>query len=231
MFRAFRRYSPHAPYDGIPLAVDADSLPLDQIDCAGKLLVRELRACACGIRGLSFAQSIDIILSEEVMNGALQAHATFGFKRQCTPKKWRQHLAQLKEAGILKEMSKAEILCFSRYFAVPKSDELTARAILNLKAMSKCFKSPPPVNLPEVSDVLRNIATGGMWWIVADWRHYFHQFKLHPTLWRHTLTLLPFAEIYEVINILRRAAAHQRIEGWDQVHFFVKTPTLKIYNY
>ena len=64
----------------------------------------------------------------------------------------------------------------SAYFAVAKSDGKTARAIINLREVSKLFEPPETVNLPEIQSVLQNIR--GHYWVVADFRHYFHQFAL-----------------------------------------------------
>jgi len=184
MFRAFRKYSPNAPYDGIPSNVRADKLPLDTISCAGKLCIAELRAAAVLTRRLNFARSLDLILHEEVFREAMiDEIKAEHFTVPDTAAKWKEHLKTLGDAGILQVMNKSCVRIFSRYFAVPKSDEQSARAILNLKQMSKLFKSPPPVNLPEINEILKHISSGGGWWIVADWRHYFHQFSLAKGLW------------------------------------------------
>ena len=184
MYRVFRRYCPHAPYDGIVAAVRADQLPLDEVTCAGMLRIKELYAAGAR-RGLGFVDSLQMILSVEAFKGACN-----GFDKgaevsggSSTAPKWKKHLRRLEKSTILQKMSKSEVKWFSKYFAVPKGDLLLARAILNLRDMSRYFKPPPPVNLPDVGDVLRHISAGGQWWIVADWRHYFHQFRLEKGLW------------------------------------------------
>lgn len=38
-------------------------------------------------------------------------------------------------------------------------------------------------------------------------------------IWRHTLRLIPFSDIYELIDVLRRAGIHQRETCWDDKNF------------
>ena len=182
MHRILLKYSASAPYDGIPCS--ASDLPLDDITCAGGLLIKELHRTAASTRKLSFSHSLEMILRvdkfrAEIVNPLEEQKRTTAV----TSRKWKDHLQTLTESTVLRRARWSEIIHFSKYFAVPKMDEVTARAILNLRELSKLFKAPPPVNLPEIAEVLRGIAGGGLFWVVADWRHFFHQFRLIPGLW------------------------------------------------
>ena len=80
--------------------------------------------------------------------------------------------------GLLKRKAKSCIRAYAKYFAVLKSDGVTARSIFNGKRLSTFFEAPPTTNLPEVADVLKELSRSDFL-IIGDWRHYFHQFALH----------------------------------------------------
>jgi len=186
MFRLFKRYGVSAPYDGIVEAQSAAKLDLDKIDpkVAGGLRVAKIRGTARS-RNLVFGQDVDLILSLiaflSILNVTIEAPANAQ-----TSEKWREHLRQLLPTTILQTFSMVALKFISKYFAVVKAgDPPTARAILNLREFSKLCRSPNTVNLPEIWEVLIRIARGGAYWVVADWRHYFHQFRLNKDIWKY----------------------------------------------
>lgn len=181
MHRLFKQYNAKAPYDGggIPEEenLDASKLTLDPIDCAGQADTLAILTTARA-RGLCFAESIATILYWNLFLTiliapfcSLERHSDYK-----TNSKWKDHLSVLAECGILIATPEAEIKHFARYFAVPK-DTVKARAIVNLKQLSRSCKPPLPTNLPEVGKVLE-IIQGGKYFLVGDFRHYFHQFKV-----------------------------------------------------
>jgi hypothetical protein len=59
--------------------------------------------------------------------------------------KWRRHLSELQDFDMLEPCTKTSLKYTSRYFAVPKDTE-KARAIVNMKQLSKLLRTPGPVN-------------------------------------------------------------------------------------
>lgn len=155
-------------------------MPLDEVKHAGCMDLPVILQYARN-RDLSFAESIDIIVSKNSFMATIADETKF--ERAHTAPKWKAHLKNLETSHILTSLAElklsfASIKNHSKYFAVPKSDGLLARAILNYKQASKAFLTPKPVNLPLIESVLKSVAEGGRFWCTADWRHYFHQFPL-----------------------------------------------------
>ena len=57
---------------------------------------------------------------------------------------------------MIENHSLAQLNHTAAYVAVAKGDGKTARAIINLKEMSRLCETPDPVNLPEIQDVLQH---------------------------------------------------------------------------
>jgi hypothetical protein len=53
-----------------------------------------------------------------------------------------------------------------------------ARAIVNMKQLSKLLRTPAPVNFPDISQILEGLSRQSPYWLVGDSRHYFHQFDV-----------------------------------------------------
>ena len=175
MWRLFKHYNVSASYDGIAESVaDASKVDLDKVEVAGQLRLAALYEIVTK-RQWRFAYQLkaltDLQTFQEMMNGIVES------SDHMTPKKWKRHLLALKGFKIIKSKAKSAIKAFARYFAVMKSDGLTAPAIFNGKKLSKAFLSPPTTNLPDIADVLQEIAKAS-YLIIGDWRHYFHQFGL-----------------------------------------------------
>jgi hypothetical protein len=102
-------------------------------------------------------------------------------ERHYSASKWLAHLTALHEWHILEPCSATDVVFISRYFAVEKGPDL-ARAILNGRLLSSYLKTPPAVNLPSLTQVLRMtsaIVEPGVYVILGDLRHWFHQLPLH----------------------------------------------------
>ena len=180
MFRLFKQYNAPAPYDGIISAEDASTQGLDPVEVAGTLKLHAIRADSIR-RGLPFVSCLDIILSLSAFLAIIVS--PISPIENLTSHKWRVHLEQLAAFNMLdSSVSKNEIHYYSRYFAVPKTDN-TARAIINMRMLSKLLRAPDPVNLAEISQILDRVL--GPYWITADWRHYFHQFGVAPGVQRY----------------------------------------------
>ena len=184
MFRLLKRYQINAPYDGIIDGSSAENLKLDPVEVAGQLRVAQLHQCMQK-RGLLFSRSLELILSADVVLSAMLTPLDVLVAADCdTAPKWVKHIEEMtrfvgtdgKLHPLLEEARQSDLKYISKYFAVPKSDGLSARSIMNLNNFSKLFEAPERVHLPDIESILEQ--THGKFWIVGDFRHYFHQFKL-----------------------------------------------------
>ena len=183
MWRVFKRYSlTNYSYGGAPGTSNAALLPLDEIAPG---LVAGIRTQALleivFKRRFVFAHALQALTSLDYFKSLMTENPETITEESTeirTARKWKRHLRALQEFGILKKAAKGMIKCFARYFAVPKSDGCSSRAIFNGKRLSTFFRAPPTTNLPEIADVLRLVAEASFL-IIGDYRHYFHQFGLH----------------------------------------------------
>lgn len=149
-------------------------LLLDNITCAKRINIKKLnrfmQLAPCLKRAYEFLTSTD---------GFDRFTQPRDLPKTVTAKKWRNHIDQLEKAGIIEKVNKEQLLSTAGYFAVPKSDG-TARAIWNGRKISRCSNVPPPVNLPNLPDILREASQllhnhNGVDVITGDFRHFFHQ--------------------------------------------------------
>ena len=106
---------------------------------------------------------------------------------------YEAHVAELIGFGVLKSIPSGEVKFISRYFAVPKKND-TARAILNLRNLSKLQRRPPSTNLPEIPQLwekLNAIHNGvqkrttkivAPTLVTADIRHWFHEIPVSASI-------------------------------------------------
>lgn len=182
MWRLFKHYNISSSYDGIMEVADASKCDLDECKEAGQINLMALLEIitkrewlwAAYVRALN-----DLDFFRSLMN-----LVPLPLEQQITAKKWKKHLRDMEGFGILKRKARSCIKSFARYFAVMKSDGLTARSMFNGKHLSRCFKSPPTTNLPDIADVLKIIAMSDFL-IIGDFRHYFHQFPLNEEIGGH----------------------------------------------
>lgn len=176
MWRLFKHYNISTAYDGFGTTLaNPENANLDECKVAGQINILALLEIirkrewkwAAHVRALS-----DLSMFESLMNCVPVS------RDEVTPKKWKNHLRDMVGFGILKRKARTTIKAFARYFAVMKSDGVTARSIFNGKKISQAFVAPPTTNLPDIEDVLRLISESD-YLIIGDYRHYFHQFALH----------------------------------------------------
>ena len=107
-------------------------------------------------------------------------------KMVTTPEKWLPHFVALFTFTLV---SAGACVLFAAYFAVPKTDS-SARSIFNGKTLSKeYYHVPPSVQLPDFAELLKIICRGfrnakRIFLLSGDWRHWFHQICLHPSIAR-----------------------------------------------
>lgn len=101
-----------------------------------------------------------------------------------TNKKYHEHLISLVEDLVLQECAVEEVSFFSSYFSVLK-DLATSRAIFNGRALSESWRTPPPVNIPDICSVIQKFtstATTRTYCVTGDLRHWFHQISISAEL-------------------------------------------------
>ena len=175
MWRIFKRYDvPSAGYDGIAERSLA-SADLDECTVAASIRLEALLEII-ERRKLKFGYALKAMRDLDCFK-ELMVTAEIPCDKQCSAAKWKRHLRQLENFGILKSVARSTIKCFAKYFAVLKSDGITARAIFNGREMSKYFKTPPTTNLADIPDLLRELSQCSFF-AVGDFRHYFHQYGL-----------------------------------------------------
>ena len=145
MYRLYKKYSLSASYDGIP--PDTCYRSLDKIECAGQARTMNIYNTGKG-RGLRFVEALTHILYFSAFVSLLLVPVASLDTDSQTAEKWKPHLDVLMGSGLLAEWPLSRLKSVARYFAVPKGDT-EARAIVNLRNLSKKMKSPASTNLPE----------------------------------------------------------------------------------
>ena len=162
-------------YDGVP--PDGKSVhecELDRCEVAGQMNLLALHEIVFR-RKLRWATHLRALNDLEFFKGLMNTLPTKS--DDMTAKKGKKHLRSMVEFKLIKPYARSAVKSFARYFAVLKSDGITARSIFNGRRISSFFKSPPTTNLPDIGDVLR-IMSESDFLIIGDYRHYFHQYKL-----------------------------------------------------
>ena len=169
----------HAYVDDAGCPVDASTLPLDEIQCAGGINIDLLTSEAK--RNDRYAFALDALLFITSLPHFLARVMTpIELNLNCfTAVKWHKHLECLTRWGVIEECDRG-LLHISKYFAVPKGKlKNLARTIFNGKALSKIFHTPPPVHPPRLPEILRRMSTlNGYVISVGDIRHFFHQIRV-----------------------------------------------------
>ena len=176
--------------------------PLDPIgpDIVGRIDVKRILGDAKGgfiRRALrlitSYADHREILkerLELEVV--ALSGHLDREIPVLFTSQKWWTHIANLHQWGILIHVGEGGsvqgVRMFGRYFAVPKTAD-SARAIFNGKPVNAHYLPPRSVNIcdpPRVVQMVNDFADGKrLYFVMVDWRHYFHQLPLNADISRN----------------------------------------------
>jgi len=176
--------------------IDASLLNLDPVSVAGHLNISLLkRRCQqdhmrCKV---GFALPALQLITEDIPEDYFDLdHSTQRFLKRYTSRKWLKHLNDLEEASMLISVAYRHLHHVAYYFAVPKN-ETKARAIWNGRELTKRTPTAPPVNLPQMSDIIRrlmrlsrNVPSGGSFQLMtADFRHYFHTIRVSESLSRY----------------------------------------------
>jgi hypothetical protein len=223
---------------------DISFLPLDQVDVAASFrysgLEKQGTFVSRAIRAISDpAYFEDKILMEHTERQAEKRRRGEPF----TDPKYHQHLSDLARWRVVQKSNEYKVLC--RYFAVAK-DPKVARSIFDGREISWICHTPPQLNLPDPHDIVRYFAsvpeTPGI--AVWDYRHFFHQIRLHPALrpyfavrvgelsyqwrvlpmgWSHSPAISQALAIAVIMEALRE-------DGWNMCHMDeVKDPCIPAY--
>lgn len=188
MWRVLRElggYGGAAPtYDPESAEIRADRLPLDPIDCAGALRISSLRKNSRFPIQDFAATAFSFCMDEKNFQRDFTLD-TFRLERTSTAEKWRSHLRSLALFMILIPVTWGDVRGCATYFAVPK-DPTCSRSIFNGRRMSLMMRTPNPVNLPYLPQILEKIGgyEGAKTMLCADIRHWFHQIPIHQNISR-----------------------------------------------
>ena len=203
------RGSGYGEYGSVSHSRDSETVgDLDPIACAGGIKVQEMQRAAlkAGLTFVFFA--LALITSISAFESAMKVppRTVRSILRKNSPKsehrrrtrytndKYLYHLESLCLWGLLREVRQDSVRDYSTYFSVPKGQDPATkknldRSIFNAKKLSKLFHTPPTVNTADVCRVLREICklqggldTGGVHIVTGGFRHYFHQYRMHPEI-------------------------------------------------
>lgn len=202
MFLAFKKYGASSMYeDWIDDQDETDitKLALDEVTVAG--VVKPGAYSALG--AFPFLKDAVQVLTDaarpaEILQRPL-TKADVDYNRRVS-ERWRGHAEDLARFSLTAKIGSGEVRFISRYFAVRKRGKNgrvdTARSIFNGRELSKLCRSPPPVCLPEIPEILSAMAKlhqacagkNGMRraprFLTADLRHWFHQIEVSAELRR-----------------------------------------------
>lgn len=171
---------------GISRSPDEPPKPLDKITCGGQANVKALFSSA-KVRGLvCFVALIGIILHPGDIH-LLLAEKISSRKVVFSSRRYQHHFVDLRTAGIIMPCALESLKFFNRYFSVPKSPVLD-RAIFDGKVLSTKFSVPPPVNLADITMVIKkleetvSVDNRGVSLLAGDLRHWFHQIEVNGEL-------------------------------------------------
>jgi hypothetical protein len=190
LYQSLGLYS-HIPYDASAWDLEnADLLPLDPIKVAGGAdlatitRMAETLQCVFALQALGWLEDIDdlwIVPPPERPPRFIP-----------TPAPYHPHLQYLagSRVGVLASVTAQDVRFVSSYFAIPKNDEVS-RSIFNGRALSDRCHVPPPVNLPDITDIIYWIkqltaeSKGKLWGMTGDIRHWFHQIRTGPRVYQY----------------------------------------------
>jgi len=160
------------------------------LDCARCANMRQLRSAAARHNWARVVFLLAVISGLPAFEAAilppLDARQVCRQKK-FTNKKYLPHMDQLEGSRIIELALAEHVSCFSTYFSVPKN-KTSERSIFNGKSLSKGHNAPPPVNIPDIPRVIREMAEwakrGRISAVVGDFRHFFHQLEMAPDVRR-----------------------------------------------
>ena len=177
-------YKGRCSYDSFDADCSED-LDLDAIHCAGSLCGKILPGLLHRMRTLGLTALIATVAflvdPEIALTYRRQVDVDPVRKMRFTNIKYLAHLQQLVQWGVIEKIPSPErIAHFSTYFAIRKGMTNMARSIFNGKALCSLFRTPPPVNIPDVCAIIRRVGQfctthQRTFAIHGDLRHWFHQ--------------------------------------------------------
>ncbi len=179
----------YSPYHMVELDQDASRIPLDPIEVGACADIKALHKSATTGRTHCMSTAMTIIMCLTAFESLFTSTPPQMDAGNFTAGKWEAHLTELAGFGIIKfveEEEAARIRHINTYFAVPKGEQL-ARAIFNGKRLSRLMEAPPPVNLPYLPQLLREMALvcgGPVEIYTGDLRHFFHQIPVNDEISR-----------------------------------------------
>jgi hypothetical protein len=191
MWHAFRTSPLRFVYDGdygVAPGPDPWSLPLDEIKVWGNITEPPLTYdfSRVGWRSLHDEQ----FFLTEVLRERVETVIS-----QRTDAKYADHITRLYEWGLLDSIQ--DPLIAARYFSVVKRGRTpqqdTARTIHDGRGLNIRCHRPPPVNIPDPLEVAAyaaslKVSKLSIW--LADFRHFFHQFRIDEYLRKYVSILM-----------------------------------------
>jgi len=152
-------------------------LPLDPIENAGCLDTNALLRTALKLGWSHAASNISLITDIATFRTRALAAPIENRRLLRTHPKYQSHIRELERSNVLALEEASFLLFCSRYFAVPKNDDVS-RSIFNGNLLSKACVPPPGVSLMDavrVNRMFSDFAAGGMTFgFAGDFRHFFH---------------------------------------------------------
>jgi hypothetical protein len=196
MWRIFKSLGLYSQMDyGDAFKPGAELSPLDDMNgFVRRARVPVLRSWA-GTMDLRFAL-LAISLIADVTSFFLNGEPCNVTSYHPTNAKYQDHFHTMVRAGLIRPVEshhrRVAIKYISTYFSVPKTKEV-ARSVFNGKRLSKLFRRPPPVNIPEVRQTTRRLVELGrrassrrrLQGFTADIRHWFHQIPVEEEVSRY----------------------------------------------
>jgi len=183
-------------YGGAEVSRRSHSGQLDEVKCGGNLNLDRVGTLARSLSWGFVMRSIRLLSSEEELKNIFKPEVTPGpLKIVSTSPMYLTHLRQLSKWGIVSQTERHQLIFCSTYFAVPKDANLD-RAIFNGRRLSNLFMCPPSVGIADISlvnkrlsDLMRGVheskgESRRVFGFVADFRHFFHQIPLAPSIRR-----------------------------------------------
>ena len=141
----------------VPFAVDASSILIDEEYCREHLLRKDLDP----------DEIEEICARSWKIETKVRFAAIIGILISC---------------GLMITYTENEVLCYSKYFQVPKGDDKW-RIIADSRRAGRLCVAPGPTNLPHIRTMLMEIAMlGSTHAVIGDWRNFFYAFPINKLL-------------------------------------------------
>lgn len=201
-------YRGHFAYNDMPEGESSDAtLHCDPIDVAGTARVKNMMARARLLAFVALLPALTLLTKGDEISKYWSSYdevaandenrkrlrETRSRRMRFTDRRYSRVFEELADTTpgkqILVQCTTEEVLFFSTFFTVPKT-ETTCRVIFNGARLSRMWKSPPAVNIPDLTQILRKVQeleerNEEFIIIQGDYRHWFHQLKVSDELSRH----------------------------------------------